>query len=169
MCRLSILAFGTGRHDVRWLWLGPAEFEELGRVCAPRDGALRASGRALMIGSLATPDRFRAIRAAGDGGTRKEGPYVDVEEPVGAFFNVEASTMDEASELARLHPTTYVSHLMGGRNSHVLSRNLSSYRPAISRRVPGSLLRVFETHGESPAQRHARARCSAGAGRVDRE
>jgi len=94
--------------------LGPAEFEELGRICAPLDEALKASGKASLVGSLGTPEQFRVLRADGDGVTSEDGPYFETREPFGAFFIVEAESMDEAAELARLHPTTHTSHLMGG-------------------------------------------------------
>lgn len=94
--------------------LGPADFEELGRICTPRDEALKASGKALMIGSIATPDQFRVVRADGDGFVCEDRPYAETSQPFGAFFIVEAESMDEAVEIARMHPTTHASHLMGG-------------------------------------------------------
>ena len=37
-----------------------------------------------------------------------DGPYEQTPEPFGAFFIIEADDMDEAVEVARLHPGTHL-------------------------------------------------------------
>lgn len=105
LCHYDLEAFGK---------LGPADFAEIGRICAPHDAALKASGKVSMIGSLGLPDQFRTLRADASGVTLSNGPYEATNEPFGAFFIVEADSIDEAVEIARLHPGTHLGHLMKG-------------------------------------------------------
>ena len=93
---------------------GPADFEEMGRICAPHDAQLKASGKVSLIGSLGMPDQFKTLRADADGVPVSDGPYADTNEPFGAFFIVEAESIDEAVEIARLHPGTHLGHSMKG-------------------------------------------------------
>ena len=106
LCHYSLKNFGS---------FGPAEFEEIGRICEPHDAELKASGNVRLIGSLAMPDAFRTLRANRDGSIDvSEGPYASTDEPFGAFLIVEANSMDEAERIARLHPGTHLGHLMAG-------------------------------------------------------
>jgi hypothetical protein len=105
LCHYDLEAFGK---------LGPAEFQEMGRICAPHDAALKASGKVSLIGSLGMPDQFKTLRADAEGVTVGDGPYVATGEPFGAFFIVEADSIDEAVEIARLHPGTHLGHMMKG-------------------------------------------------------
>jgi hypothetical protein len=105
LCHYDLEAFGK---------LGPADFEELGRICAPHDEALKATGKVPLIGSLGMPDSFRTLRADANGVVVTDGPYADTNEPFGAFFIVEADSVDEAVEIARLHPGTHLGHMMKG-------------------------------------------------------
>jgi len=94
--------------------LGPAEFEEMGRICAPHDQALKESGRLRMVGSLGLPEQSRTLRAGENGVAAVDGPYAETAEPFGAFFIVEAGSIDEAEAIARLHPGTHLGHLLRG-------------------------------------------------------
>ena len=105
LCHYDLEAFGG---------LGPADFQEIGRICAPRDEELKASGKVSLIGSLGMPDQFRTLRADADGVTLDHGPYAATNEPFGAFFIVEADSIDEAVEIARLHPGTHLGHMIKG-------------------------------------------------------
>ena len=98
----------------RFSKLEPKDIEELGRVCEPHDGALKASGKVSLIGSLGTPDQFKTLRADASEVTLSDGPYEDTPEPFGAFFIVEADSIDEAVAIARLHPGTHLGHVMKG-------------------------------------------------------
>jgi hypothetical protein len=93
---------------------GPADFEEMGRICAPHDAQLKASGKVSLIGSLGMPDEYRTIRANSEGVAVSDGPYAETREPFGAFFIVEANSIDEAVEVARLHPGSHLGHMMKG-------------------------------------------------------
>lgn len=88
--------------------LGAADFEEIGRICAPHDAAFKASGHVDMVGSLAMPEQARTLRADGGPVTASEGPYAETREPFGAFFILEAEDIEQAVEIARLHPGTHL-------------------------------------------------------------
>jgi hypothetical protein len=105
LCHYDMKTFAT---------FGPAEFEEMARLCEPYDRQLKASGKVRFLGSLGTLDQFRTLRASGDEVTEHDGPYDNADEPFGAFFVIEADSMDEAVEIARLHPGTHLGHLMRG-------------------------------------------------------
>jgi hypothetical protein len=95
--------------------LGPADFEEIGAICAPHDKNLKESGHLIQVGSLAMPGQSRTLRADADGVRVSEGPYAETEEPFGAFFLIEAESLDAATEIARLHPGTHLgAHVRGG-------------------------------------------------------
>lgn len=93
--------------------LGPADFEEIGRICAPHDAALKASGHVDMVGSLGMPESFRTLRVRENAVTDEAGPYAETPEPFGAFFIVEAESIDEAVKIARLHPGTHLGNRFG--------------------------------------------------------
>lgn len=105
LCHYDLAAFGK---------FGPDDFAELGRVCAPHDARLKASGKVSMIGSLGMPHQFRTLRADAAGVSVSEGPYAETAEPFGAFFIVDADSIDDAVEIARLHPGTHLGHMMKG-------------------------------------------------------
>ena len=105
LCHYDLEAFRT---------FGPDDFAELGRICAPHDAALKASGKVDLIGSLGMPNQFKTVRADPDGVSVTDGPYAETAEPFGAFFIVEADSIDEAVEIARLHPGTHLGHMMKG-------------------------------------------------------
>lgn len=94
--------------------LGPADFEAIGAICAPHDRALKESGHLIEVGAFAMPDQYRTLRADSDGVTISEGPYAETGEPFGAFFLIEADSLDQATEIARLHPGTHLGALMRG-------------------------------------------------------
>ena len=98
----------------RFSKLEPKDFEEIGRVCEPHDRALKTSGKVSLIGSLGTPDQFKTLRADASEVTLSDGPYEETPEPFGAFFIVEADSIDEAVAIARLHPGTHLGHVMKG-------------------------------------------------------
>ena len=54
------------------------------------------------------------LRADESGVTVSGGPYEATNEPFGAFFIVEADSIDEAVEIAKLHPGTHLGHMIKG-------------------------------------------------------
>ena len=94
--------------------LQPADFQKLGEVCAPHDARLKASGKVQLIGSLGLPHQFRTLRVANSKVVDEAGPYEHTQHPYGAFFIVEADNIDEAVQIARLHPGTHLGDMMDG-------------------------------------------------------
>lgn len=92
----------------------PAQLEELGRECQPHDEALHKSGHLLAVGSLALPEASVCLRPVGGKATRVDGPFVETNEPLGAFFLIEAQEMDEAIRIASLHPSAALVDRFGG-------------------------------------------------------
>lgn len=82
--------------------------EALGRACRPHDEALRRTGQLILVGSLALPPSSRTLRPGRGRPAVSEGPLVESGEPVGAFFIIEASDMDEAIEVASKHPGAHL-------------------------------------------------------------
>ena len=99
LCQYDAAAFAA---------LGPADFDEVGAICAPRDAAFKASGHVEMVGSLAMPHDARTLTADANGSGERAGPYADTPEPFGAFFLIDAPSIEEAIKVAQLHPTTHL-------------------------------------------------------------
>ena len=83
-------------EPARFAALSESDRQALGDRCRPHDEALRASGRLIMVGSLAEPPSSRTVRPGNGGPSVSDGPYAATDEPVGAFFIIEAGDMDEA-------------------------------------------------------------------------
>lgn len=94
--------------------LSPEQLAAIPGLCAPHDAALHASGHLVAVGSLAEADEFAVIRP-GDGATTvTKGPISNTTEPFGAFFIVEADSLDEAIAIASLHPSANLGEYFGG-------------------------------------------------------
>lgn len=85
----------------------PEDGQKLGEFCAPHDARLKASGQVSLIGSLGMQDHTKIIKG-GEPPKVEAGPYARTENPMGAFFIVEAENIDEAVEVARLHPGAHI-------------------------------------------------------------
>ena len=94
--------------------LSESDREAIGPACRPHDEALRASGHLVMVGSLGEPPSSRTLRPGDDGPSVSERPYAATDEPVGAFFIIEAKDMDEAVEIASMHPGAQLGRYFGG-------------------------------------------------------
>lgn len=93
--------------------LGPADFAEIGAICAPHDAALKASGHVDVIGALAMPETFRSLRVENGNVVDQASPYAVTPEPFGAFFIVNASDINEAVKIAMLHPGVHLGDKFG--------------------------------------------------------
>lgn len=87
--------------------LTPEMGKELGEFCAPHDARLKASGKVLLIGSLGMQSQTKVIKG-GPTAQVDNGPYARTANPMGAFFIVEAESIDEAVEIAKLHPGAHI-------------------------------------------------------------
>jgi hypothetical protein len=94
--------------------LSQDELAALGRACQPHDEALRKSGHLILVGSLALPPESRTLRPDGGRPAVRAGPFAATNEPLGAFFMIEAADMDEAVEVASRHPGAQLSAFGGG-------------------------------------------------------
>jgi len=94
--------------------LSPEQLAAIPGLCAPHDAALHASGHLVAVGSLAEADRFAVIRPGEGAPVVTRGPIADTPEPFGAFFIVEADSLDEAVAIAALHPSAHLGRFFGG-------------------------------------------------------
>jgi hypothetical protein len=98
----------------RFTALTEAQMAELGRICSPRDQQLKETGRKVLDASLAMPHETKVIRPGESGPVVSDGPYASTPEPLGAFFIVEADTLDEAAKIAAIHPSAHLGHILAG-------------------------------------------------------
>lgn len=92
--------------------LTPAELEALGKECQPHDEALRQSGKLGTVASL----RHRAVVTVRSRSGRisvTDGPFVESKEQVGSFFLIEARDLEEAVQVASLHPAARLGEQLG--------------------------------------------------------
>lgn len=94
----------------------PEDLAAVGEICKPRDEALHASGHLVAVASLADATGYAVIHAVdGDAApTITRGPYATTPEPFGAFFILEADTLEQAIEVASLHPGAHLARYFGG-------------------------------------------------------
>lgn len=87
--------------------LPKAQLDEIMNECQPHLDELYKSGRVLMDGSVAQEiKRLKRIEGKVQVNDR---PEVDVHKMLGSMFIIEAKDMDEALQVASLHPTVQVS------------------------------------------------------------
>lgn len=83
--------------------LDPAEMEDVGNACRPHDAALKATGKLVAQGSLSAPEAWSHFISKECQPELRPGPYLDATRRVGAFFLVEAESMEEAQAVASKH------------------------------------------------------------------
>lgn len=99
---------GLGYYDPdAFARLSGAEREALGERCAPLDEEFRATGRVRAEASLAE-GRARFLRPSDAGTAVTDGPFAETKEIVGSFFIIEAESLEEAIEVASLHPAARI-------------------------------------------------------------
>ena len=81
--------------------------------CAQHDRALRDSGGLLAVASLAQPAIAKSLRPRKGATMVTDGPYAETKEQLGAFFVVEATSLDDAARIASLHPAARVGERLG--------------------------------------------------------
>lgn len=98
----------------RFAAVSEADLKEVGEICTPLDKKLKESGHLVAVGSLAMPEVSRILKGDGKKMEESAGPYVKTNEPIGAFFIIEAESLDQAVDIAKLHPGAHVGHKLGG-------------------------------------------------------
>jgi hypothetical protein len=94
--------------------LTPAELEAIPNACKPHDDALNASGKKVLLGCFTEPETWKGIRPVEGKPSVTEGAFQATQEQVGVFFVVEAQNIDEAVEIASLHPGAHLGNSFGG-------------------------------------------------------
>lgn len=94
--------------------MSPDDLQDMVDICKPHDEALRNSGRLRFIGSLGMPDETHTLRGVDGKTVPDDRPFTETRVSIGAFFMIEAGSMDEARKVAGLHPSAHLSHLIGG-------------------------------------------------------
>ncbi|HVK56729.1 MAG TPA: YciI family protein [Burkholderiales bacterium] len=92
--------------------LDPIEAQAIGPACRPHDAALKATGKLIVQGSLCLPDAWMHFVPNNGKPTLTHGPYRKGGSQAGAFFIIEAETIEEAQQVASKHAAAnYGEHL----------------------------------------------------------
>ena len=73
----------------------------------------RATGKVVEEEGLQGSEYAKCIRSKNGHATVTDGPFIDTKEQLGSFFVVEADSMDEAIEVASLHPAALMGEEYG--------------------------------------------------------
>ena len=91
---LDVQAFGALSEEEQRAYLQP---------CFAQCEKMRATGKIRAEQGL-DMSRVRSIRTRGGRSKVTDGPYAETKEQVASYFVIEAETIDEAVEIASLHP-----------------------------------------------------------------
>jgi hypothetical protein len=80
------------------------EVDALVRNCRAHDEALHRSGRLIAVASLGPTRATKSVRPEQGKALVTDGPFAETKEQIGAFFIIEARDLNEATEIASLHP-----------------------------------------------------------------
>jgi hypothetical protein len=86
---------------------------ELVRNCRAHDEALHQSGRLIAVASLGPLDATKSVRPKQGKAWVTDGPFAETKEQIGSFFIIEARDLDEATEIASLHPAAHLGEHVG--------------------------------------------------------
>ena len=93
--------------------LPKSELDAMVAACKSHDEALKKSGHLLSVASLAAPQTTRSVRPKIGKPVVTDGPFAETKEQVGAFFIIEARDLDEAAQVASLHPAARLGEDVG--------------------------------------------------------
>lgn len=100
-------------HEKTFLEMPPEEIKAIVAKCAPLDEALNATGKMSMVASLAATKDTVSVRPRNGRPSVTDGPYVETKEQLGSFFLLEAKDMQEAIQLASMHPAANLGEKLG--------------------------------------------------------
>jgi hypothetical protein len=106
--RYLILAYGD---EQKCKALTDEQMRTLGKQCAARDEELKRTGKLVGAGSLGWT--AASIRPRNGKPVVTDGPYIESREIVGGFIIIEARDLDEAIQLAKLHPAATLGEELG--------------------------------------------------------
>jgi hypothetical protein len=93
--------------------LTQADMAAIGRDCRPLDEELQRSGHLLEVASLAATKDSVSLRPRNGKVTVTDGPYAETKEQLGSFFLIEARDLNEAIQVASLHPAARLNEQLG--------------------------------------------------------
>jgi hypothetical protein len=99
---------------VKFANLSAADLEAIPDACKPYDEALNASGKKVILGCFTEPPTWKSVRPGPEKPSVTEGAFHNAQEQAGVIFVVEAATIDEAVEIASLHPSAHLGRYFGG-------------------------------------------------------
>ncbi len=88
------------------------EKQALGPRCRPHDERFFGTGRVLDVASL-QHSLGAHIRPGPEGPTVTDGPFAEAREVVGSYFLIEADSLEQATEIASLHPAAQLGWEVG--------------------------------------------------------
>jgi hypothetical protein len=100
-------------HEKTFEKTSPEEMKAIVAKCGPMDEALNATGKMEMVASLAATKDTVSVRPRNGKPTVTDGPYVETKEQLGSFFLLEAKDIQEAIQLASMHPAANLGESMG--------------------------------------------------------
>lgn len=100
-------------HEKTFEQTSPEEIKAIVAKCEPLDKALNATGKMELVASLGHTKDTVSIRPRNGKPTVTDGPYVETKEQLGSFFLLEAKDMQEAVQLASMHPAANMNEYMG--------------------------------------------------------
>jgi hypothetical protein len=100
-------------HEKTFEKTSPEDMKSIVAQCEPLDKALNATGKMEMVASLAATKATVSVRPRNGKPWVTDGPYVETKEQLGSFFLLEAKDMQEAIQLASMHPAANLNEKMG--------------------------------------------------------
>ncbi|MEK9500273.1 YciI family protein [Gaopeijia maritima] len=92
--------------------LSDEERQALGERCREHDERFFGTGAVVNVASLKHPLGAH-IRPGPTGQTITDGPFAEAKEVVGSYFMIEADGLEQAVEIARLHPAARIGWELG--------------------------------------------------------
>ena len=89
------------------------EKNEVMRACFAQCVPFRATGKVLEEEGLHHTSRAKSIRPRNGRPFVTDGPFIETKEQLGSFFIVEAGDIDEAVQIASLHPAALLGEQYG--------------------------------------------------------
>ena len=83
------------------------------RNCRTHDEGLHQSGHLIAVASLGPTRTTKSVRPKQGKASVTDGPFAETKEQIGAFFIIEARDLDEAAEVASLHPAAHLGEQVG--------------------------------------------------------
>ena len=100
-------------HEKAFEKTSPEDMKAIVAKCEPLDKALNATGKMELVASLAATKDTVSVRPRNGKPSVTDGPYIETKEQLGSFFLLEAKDMQEAIQLASMHPAANLGENLG--------------------------------------------------------